>query len=308
MRLHLRRSTEAGPADEHAPDLTLERPPRPTPPHGRPTAAYAAVLDGEHLWLAVNAAPGTLALRDTGSGEVVALVGDHEDTPTYRSVRADLLALPGTGSATYDAVLVGSGGRAPRAVWTPPLTEVGPAVGPDGGPTAVPTTRDGSARFGLERAEDGTLRLHRRPVERPLPRLVSVTSTGDAVELHLGGVAGGELHLRAGGRDGDVVATVPVLEGRARIARDDVPLDRGRRLDITVAAAGTARPLARDVNDLRQPGPATLLPLLLDEADRPLWRLVWFPDATLGVRVAPRDDHPDDQQDDHQDDHQEERS
>lgn len=292
MRLPLRRPA-AGPPDEPAPATVLERVPRPTPPRGRPVAAYAAVLDGEHLWLAVEAAPGTLALRVSGGDEVIPLVGDHEDTPTFRSVRADLLALPGAEDATYDAVLVGPGGRSPKPVWTPPLAQVGPGEGP----TLVPTSRDGSLRFGLDRADDGTLRLVRTVVAEPLPRLVSVTSTptGDAVELHVAGAAGGELHLRAGGPEGEVVTTVPILEGRARLHRDDVPLDRGRRLAVTAGTAAAARPVARDGNDLREANPATLLPhLYLDDADRPLWRLVWTPDRTLGVRVPPRDtDHQD---------------
>jgi hypothetical protein len=303
VRLPLRRPA-AGPSDEPASTTVLERGPRPTPPRGRPVAAYAAVLDGEHLWLAVEAAPGTLALRETGGDEVVPLVGDHEDTPTFRSVRADLLALPGTGDATYDAVLVGPGGRSPKPVWTPPLGQVGPGDGP----MLVPTSRDGSVRFALERADDGTLRLVRTVLAEPLPRLVSISSspTGDAVELHVAGAVGGELHLRAGGPDGDVVTTVPILEGRARLHRDDVPLDRGRKLAVTAGTAAAARPVARDRNDLREANPATLLPhLYLDDADQPLWRLVWTPDRTLGVRVPPRSTDPratQDQQDQQEDD------
>ncbi|MDN4160083.1 hypothetical protein [Nocardioides abyssi] len=296
MRLPLRRSAPADLPDEPAPATTLERVPRPTPPRGRPTAAYAAVLDGEHLWLAVEAAPGTLALRVDGGDEVVPLVGDHEDTPAFRSVRADLLALPGADDASYDVVLLGPGGRSPKPVWTPPLA-LTPGAAPDG-PTLVPTSRDGSRRFALERADDGTLRLVRTVVAEPLPRLVSVTTTpeGDAVELHVAGAMGGELHLRSGGPGGEVVATVEILDGRARLHRDVVPLDRGRRLAVTAGTATAARPVARDGNDLREANPATLLPhVYLDDADRPLWRLVWTPDRTLGVRVPPRDQ---DQQED----------
>lgn len=304
MRLPLRRSAATDQPAEPAPGTTLERPPRPTPPRGRPVAAYAAVLDGEHLWLAVEAAPGTLALRDTATGAVVELSGDHEDSPAFRSVRADLVLLPAT-DASYDAVVVGPGGRSPKPVWTPPLDQVGPAVGPGGGPTVVPTSRDGSVRFGLQRAEDGTLRLIRTTVAEPLPRLVSIAATGDAVELHVAGAPGGELHLRADGPDGDVVATVPVVDGRAVLHRDDVPLDRGRRLAVTAGTAGASRPVARDGNDLREANPATLLPHVYgDDPDRPLWRLVWTPDRTLGIRVPPRDAR--DSQDDSQHDSQHE--
>lgn len=256
------------------------------------------MLDGEHLWLAVEAAPGTLALRATGGDEVVPLVGDHEDTPTFRSVRADLLALPGLEDATYDAVLVGPGGRSPKPVWTPPLAQVGPGDGP----TLVPTSRDGSLRFGLERADDGTLRLVRTAVTEPPPRLVSLTTpaSGDAVELHVAGAPGGELHLRAAGPAGEVVATVPIVDGRAVLHRDVVPLDRGPKLAVTAGTAAASRPVARDGNDLRDANRATLLPQLhRDDADRPLWRLAWSPERTLVVRVPPRDtDRPADQQGD----------
>ncbi|MDQ4053531.1 MAG: hypothetical protein M3237_12640, partial [Actinomycetota bacterium] len=38
-------------------------PPPPTPPRGAPVAAFAGVLDGRSLWLAVDARPGSLGLR-----------------------------------------------------------------------------------------------------------------------------------------------------------------------------------------------------------------------------------------------------
>jgi hypothetical protein len=98
-------------------------PPPPTPPRGAPVAAFAGVLDGRSLWLAVDARPGSLALRETGSGDVIALSGDlPEDQPAYRSTRVDLAELPiSTDEAAYDVVVVPSGGRSPKPVWTPPL-------------------------------------------------------------------------------------------------------------------------------------------------------------------------------------------
>ena len=60
-------------------------------PGNRPRAAFAGVLDGRHLWLAVDATPGTLAVREAGTDRIVSLDTDlAEDDPRYRSVRSDL--------------------------------------------------------------------------------------------------------------------------------------------------------------------------------------------------------------------------
>lgn len=270
MKISLRRPG-APAADPTASDV--EPAPPPKPPRGRPVAAYAAVLDGSHLWLAVDAAPGTLALREAATGEVVTLTGDHEDSPTYRSVRADLLALPGTGETSYDAVLVPPGGRSPKPVWTPPLPE--PAA------TVVPPAGDGT-RFALQRAEDGTLRLLRRPDEL-LPELVGLSATVDSVEVHVVGAIGGELHLR---RDDEVLVTLPLIDGRATIGLDDLPADPPKVLRVTVGTAAEARLVRRARNDLADPNRAVLLPqLFTPDSDMPRMRLAWTPRGTLNVRV-----------------------
>ena len=74
-------------------------------PDGTPVGCvFAGVLDGRRLWLAVDALPGRLALRDP-DGEVVDLPSEGGDEqPGYLSTRLDLAAL--TRAATYDVVVV----------------------------------------------------------------------------------------------------------------------------------------------------------------------------------------------------------
>ena len=124
----------------------------PTPPRGAPVAAFAGVLDGRSLWLAIDARPGSLALRDAASGDVIALAGQQaDDQPAYRGARLDLGELRAGTEAAYDVVVVPSSGRSPKPVWTHPLP-----------PTVAPVV-DG-ARWDLRRGDDGTLRLVRAAV------------------------------------------------------------------------------------------------------------------------------------------------
>jgi hypothetical protein len=117
-----------------------------------PASAYVGILDGETLWLAVDATPGRLALRDP-AGAVHLLTGDSpDDDPAHLSVRASLLDLPGADDVTYDVVLVPADGGAPRPVSTAPLVP---------GRTVVPPARSGTWHFGLRRADDGTLQVRR---------------------------------------------------------------------------------------------------------------------------------------------------
>ena len=68
MKLSSRRRREP----EVAPAGDAPSPP-PGPPRGSPVAAYAGILDGGTLWLAVEAPPGSLALRDD-AGEILSLI------------------------------------------------------------------------------------------------------------------------------------------------------------------------------------------------------------------------------------------
>jgi hypothetical protein len=274
LSTRLRRPAEA--AADPAPDGP---PSPPTPPRGSPVAAYAGILDGQTLWLAIPAAPGTLALRDEG-GAVHPLASDlPEDDPAYRSVRASLLDLPGQDDATYDAVLVPGSGRAPRTIWTAPLNR---------GPTRVPPSRSGAWQFSLGRAEDGTLRVRRRRRE-PGCDVLAMDVTEEGLVLTLAAGDGDLLVLE----DDEVVATFPVTPldgaGVALLTEPELPEPRGQLVRLALGTAGARVPLRRWNNDLTNPGAAVLLPQLHGaDPDIPTLRLRYAPDGTLGARMVGR--------------------
>ena len=236
-------------------------PPPPTPPRGAPVAAFAGVLDGQSLWLAVDAQPGSLALRDTTSGDVIALASDAaDDQPAYRSIRVDLAEL---GGADYDVVLVPSSGRSPKPVWTRPLSAATAAVVDD-------------KRWELRRTDEGHLRLAHVPVV-PAAELTEILAVGDGIRVTTAPT--GELSLL--GEADDVVATLT----------DDV---------LTAAAVSAAAPqqtrvmagglpVRRRANDLTDPGFAVPLPELYADdpglEDRVRLRLRWSGDGTLMARI-----------------------
>lgn len=268
MKFARRRSPE--PAEAPAPAT----PPPPRPPRGAPVCAYADLLDGRTLWLAIETRPGALALRDVTSGEVTPLVSDLVDDPTeHRSVRADLTALS---APAYDVVLVPPGGGAPLPVWTAPL--------PTTGRLRVPQAPDGSQRS-LARTTEGTLQVRRAEGEAGV-LLRGLELADDAIVLHLDG-GDGELVLRAELDDAPVLR-VPVTDGRAVLASGALP--DGGDVMTRVVLEGTAGtlPVLRRANDLANPGHATLLPALVAPDDgRPLLRLRWKPSGALVARLHP---------------------
>lgn len=218
-------------------------PPPPQPPRGAPVATFAGVLDGRTLWLAVAAAPGSLGLRETGSGDVVALASDlAEDQPDHRSIRVDLADLGATGEATYDVVLVPTGGRAPRPVWSPPLS---PATAP---------AHDGH-RWEVRRGDDGLLSL-RRSALAPTVELTAIRAEPDGIRLEVEPAA--VLVLRGldgeDGQDGEVTPLPDAMITVAAVA--GVP---ARATRVTTA---DGRPVVRHDNDLLNPGRSVPLPEL----------------------------------------------
>ncbi len=163
MRLARRRSAPPAPGPEDE---------GPRPPRGASVARFAGILDGQSLWVAVDATPGTLALRDTTSGDVLSLPDDApDDQPAYTSIRVDLGELPGTGEASYDVVVVPRNGRAPRPVWTPPLADA-----------RVAPARDERTQFALARSDSGTLQVRRTSLT-PTAWLSTVTEVAEGVRL-----------------------------------------------------------------------------------------------------------------------------
>lgn len=246
-------------------------------------AAYAGILDGHTLWLAIDAAPGTLALRDA-AGEVHPLPTDlPEQDPAYRDVRADLLGLPGEDEAAYDVVLVPAGGRAPRLVWVAPF----PA-----GPTRVPPSPDGRWQLGLGRTDEGMLRVRR---SRPAPGL-------DVLDLAVT-EAGIRITLPAGDPDDADPAELRLVEDDTVLAAYPLTVDGDRRVAVLTEAElpeGTGQlgrllvgdlPLRRRANDLVNPNQAVLLPVLFgDDPDLARLRLRWSPEGHLVGRIVDRNE------------------
>jgi len=240
-------------------------PPPPTPPRGAPVAVFAGVLDGRSLWLAIEALPGSLALREAGSGDVIALSGDlSEDQPDYRSTRVDLAELPTpAGTAAYDVVLVPSGGRSPKPVWTPPLAAATSAVVDD-------------TRWGLRRSDDGHLRLTRTPVP-PAAELTGILSLDEGIRVTT--APAGELALV--GESGETIATCADGLLTAAAVTGATPQLAG------VTAGGL--PIRRRDNDLTDPGRAVPLPELYAVEpgleDHVRLRLRWSGDGLLMARI-----------------------
>ena len=254
--------------------------PSPDAPGSRPRAEFAGVLDGRHLWLAVEATPGTLALRTVGAERVVSLTSDlTEDDPRFRSVRSDLSAVPGTDAARFDVVITAPGGKVHR-VWTPPL--------PPLAPMRVPVGDD--VQWQVARAEDGTLQLVREPAP-PAAYLVSIDADADDVTtLRIAGAPeDAELRL-VDDESGEVLLIRPFSreDGVAVATLDAADVPEGVGLSASVHAGDL--PVRRPDNDLARPDQAVLLPQvqndLADGADGPLFSLVfrWLPDGVLRVR------------------------
>lgn len=254
-------------------------PPPPTPPRGAPVAAYAGILDGQTLWLAVDASPGTLALREDGTGDVHPLLSDiAEDDPAHRSVRADLLGLPGDADTAYDVVLVPPNGRNPRLVWAAPFPKL---------PTRVPPSRDGRWQFGLGRTDEGMLRV-RRTTPAPGAEVLDLAVDEAGIRVVLAGTDATELRLV---EDDAVLASYPLTRDGDRtvavIAEPALPEGTGQ---LARLLAGDL-PLRRRANDLANPNHAVLLPVLFgDDPDLARLRLRWSPEGELVARVVDRDE------------------
>ena len=251
----------------------------PDAPGNRPRTAFAGVLDGRHLWLAVDGTPGTLALRETQTGKVAPLSSDiPEDDPRYRSVRSDLSALPGKDAARFEVVITAPGGKTHR-VWTPPLARNEPVRTP---------ARDG-VQWRVARSADGTLELVREPAPEGAVLLDIGIDTDNLTTVRLAGAPeGAELRL-VDDESGAVLATLPLTHdggiATGTIAPDDVP--EGLGLSASVHAGEL--PVRRRDNGLARPAGAVLLPQVQNadaDDDSPQFSLVfrWLPDGVLRVR------------------------
>jgi len=237
-----------------------------------PVAAFAGILDGRRLWLAIDDAPGFLALRATGSGDVVAPANEvpPEDQPGYRAARFDLSALTDEGETTYDVVLVRGRHRRPQPVHAGPVEPPRPGAG-----------------WRVGRTDDGVLQVRREtPPEAAELRAVEVTDAG--VRLT---VTGTGTTLALLGDDEQPVLTVPTTTGDDSVSAvldagslPEVAADLGTQ--VVVGEPGAWRPVRRRANDLADPGRGAPLPAVADDDERERLRLRWSPRALLRAVVV----------------------
>ena len=253
-------------------------------------AAYVGILDGHTLWLAVQATPGTLALRDA-AGQGHPLVSDlPEDDPAYRPARAALATIldgtPGEGGG-FDVVVVPTNGRPPQQVWVPPFPSR---------PTRVPPGPDGHWQLTVLRTQAGMLRIRRR---RPAPgaEVVALDVDADGIRVTVGPTDATSVDLVEPGDEGGVVASFTLTrEGdRAAAVLTAAGLPASATAPLRLQVGGV--PLRRRANDLVNPHAAVLLPVLVEEeTGRDLLQMRWSPDAALVARLV-ADDEPDEDDD-----------
>ena len=292
MKLARRRASRS--TDDTAGPNTAEQPDPSTAPRGAPVASFVGILDGQSLWVAVELTPGSIALRHTGTGDMVALTNDApDDQPAYTSARMDLgglAATDGSEPTTYDVVIVPTSGRSPRPVWSAPL----PAA-------RVAPTRDERTQWGLDRTPEGYLQITRTDLE-PTAWLTGVVEESDGVRLIIangdGIAADPEVALLA---DGEVLARFPAsltesgLSALLTGAPTDGPTD-GPALDesldvqtrVVIGVPGQWVPIRRRHDDLPDPGRgAPLPPVNLPGTETARIRLRFGGEAFLVARILP---------------------
>lgn len=272
-----RRRGAPEPVEAPAPDETAE-PPRPTAPPGRPEVRFLGVLDGRHLWVAVDAVPGRLALRAAGGGNVVELEAAPEsEQPGWLSARLDLTPLA-VGSE-HELVLVRPGQRETVLLWALPLPEVAGA-----GARRVPVDDVRGVRHGLRRRGDGAVVISTAAVE-PAALLESAVAERGRATLRLTpppGDAGATPALRM-----LTTGDEPTELGRWTTETDagvlvvEIPLDTLDGVEpqkVRFVLGDDAVPVRRARNDLAD-GLGAPLPPVFDLDDQVRIRLRWSPDG-----------------------------
>jgi hypothetical protein len=233
-----------------------------------PVAAYAAVLDGRHLWLALPGdLDGTLALKH--GTDTLPLEAEH--TGRWLECRADLAALLPATDAAYDVVIKTSRLKPARPVHGTPVA-------------ARPAT------YAVERADDGHL-VVRRTTPVPTATLETVELRGDRVHLRVEhGVEVG-CHLLLLDQDDALLATLPVTahDGllEALVGVDDLPAGYFGMLRVAVGTPERHLRVRRRADDLPDANRAVLLPELFEDEELRA-RFRWNPDGLLAVRhLAP---------------------
>lgn len=227
---------------------------------GGPEAVYARVLDGEHLWVAIDATAGRPALRDPRSGELVEPATLPDEDPAYASARWRLDdVLPLTEDAGLQLVALDASAKP---------TQLRPGPPPPGGGLRVPPTPDGHWRFLVEPDERGLLRV-RRSRAAHVARLMEIAGDGYTARLVCSPPAPGlEPRLHFVTKDEIVAHSVPAeLVGDdlvAVVTATDLPREPGG-YRIAVGPAADPVTVVRLRNDIYVTEPTNvLLPHLLD--------------------------------------------
>jgi len=240
---------------------------------GAAVATYAAVLDGAHLWLDVDA---PVSVRDVDTHEVTDLGAAPHD-------------LGGLTGSTYDVLA----GKSPVE-----LTALRDA------PTAItPLAPDGVTQWEVVRRDDGKLQLTRRTVPATA-ELDAVDVRGDRLHLRIRPTeeAGPGCHLLLLDTDDQLMASLPVTahDGlvEALVGVDDLPAGWFGVLRVAVGTEEDWTRVRRRDNDLSDPNRAVLLPELYADSgeeaglgpDQPRARLRWNPDGLLALRSLDPDE------------------
>lgn len=250
-------------------------------------AAYAAVLDGIHLWLAVpvNELTGELALR-TEDDQLLTLADELAHDPATRAatertgVRGVRVRLPEDTDGLFDVVMTTSGSVRPVALADSADTARSAR-------TARATRPDRAQICTLEPADDGRLRVRVRPQPEVSVLLAATYDHGVATfSCSRPADAGERVHLLT--RDDTVAATLPSRVSddtlTVELAPEQCRLDAGPLL-FAVEAPRAPIPVVRRDNLLPDPFEVPL-PSVDDETGV-LARLRFRPDGRLVLRPAP---------------------
>ena len=256
-----------------------------------PTVAYAGILDGRALWLALDGIEESASVGLYGEPgywqvpreQVEWVYGDSGD-PRW-SVRVPLGDLPGDAPATFELRVVHGGAATP-----PPVAG---ALAPSA-PTRTPVPVEGPWEFAVSPSSAGTLELA-RIAARPRTPVDQLGAAPDHLWVRYRGVQD-EGHLQVLDAADRLVARLPSRPDgdrvRGVVSAEALPSQGRWRLvtgpemhtekDTAAATEADWRPLTRAWHDLRQPTRSVTLPALHLGSGTAL-RFSWDPDGWLCV-------------------------
>jgi len=250
------------------------------PPGSGIPATYAALLDGDHLWLAIAAEHRDPCLV-TADGRVIDPVGDLRPGAgpvrgTERSYRWHLPRTLDTEPVGDVAVMASARGGDREVVLAPP-------AGLDG---RTPARPDRARSYALVRAEDGGL-LVRSTAHSPAAALLSASYADGRVGLRVSPPPGAGDALLLLDEDHREAARLPTRREEEDLCVDVGPADFPRGTGpLLVAVAGAEGPVPVVRHDNRLPDPSeVLLPSIIGETGS-VARFRFREDGRLVLRPA----------------------